>query len=157
MRMPWEITREMFLSFEEVERLLAHVRARAHRAAGTEAMAAILDRVIVESLLFSGVRASELCKLALGDTHVGTAEPHFLVRGQRKDDRAVYLPESLSELVSTYVRHVRPQLLAADVDSRDPKRALLYGEHRQPYERTGLYRRVVRVLTEAGLGERASV
>ena len=33
----------------------------------------------------------------------------------------------------------------------------MFNERRQPYERTGLYRRVVRILTAAGLKDRASV
>ncbi len=44
MRMPWEITREMFLSFEEVERLLRHVRDRATDAEPQDAVRAAVDR-----------------------------------------------------------------------------------------------------------------
>jgi integrase/recombinase XerD len=33
----------------------------------------------------------------------------------------------------------------------------VFHERRRPFERTGMYRRVVRILTAAGLGERASV
>ena len=157
MRMPWEISREMFLSFEETERLLACVRSRTHQGPGREAVAAMLDRVIIETLLLSGVRNSELCRLAIADASIAGSESHLLIRGQRKQDRTVFIPQHLAELLSTFITHVRPQLLPDDVSARDPKQPLLFGEHRQPYERTGLYRRVVRILTEAGLAERASV
>jgi integrase len=43
------------------------------------------------------------------------------------------------------------------VDPGDPTQPLVYGERRNPIERTGLYRRVVRVLEAVGLGDRASV
>src|SRR5262245_53549960 len=114
MRMPWEITREMFLSFEEVEGLLAHVRSRLQRTDAGDSVAAFLDRVIIESLVFSGVRSSELCKLTLADSNIDAAEPHFHVRGQRKEDRTVHIPRHLAELLSTYVVHVRPVLLPED-------------------------------------------
>ncbi len=52
---------------------------------------------------------------------------------------------------------LRPNLLPDGVDPDDPQRPLVFNERRRPYERTGLYRRVVRILTEAGLGDRASV
>lgn len=157
MRMPWEITREMFLEFDQVQALLAHIRAGAGRSPGRAATLALLDRVVIETPLFSGIRSSELCNLRLADVALATDEPTILVRGQRKEDRTVFIPNPLAELLSTFITHVRPQLLPDDVRPRDPARPLLYNEHRQPYERTGLYRRVVRILTEAGLGDRASV
>jgi integrase/recombinase XerD len=43
------------------------------------------------------------------------------------------------------------------ISPTDVSARLLYHERRRPYERTGLYRRIVRILTEAGLGSRASV
>lgn len=157
MRMPWEITREMFLSLDEVERLLRHVRSAERAADGRAATMAALDRVIVESLLFSGLRSSEFCALMLGDARLDAAQPHFFVRAPRKGDREVFLPTPLVDLLVHFIAHVRPLLLPDGVRPRDADKALLFNEHRQPYERTGLYRRVVRVLTDAGLGDRASV
>ena len=64
-------TREMFLSLEEVERLLRHVRDGGRKRTAEPAVAgrvaAEFDRLIVEVLLFSGVRNSEFCKLRLRD------------------------------------------------------------------------------------------
>ena len=52
---------------------------------------------------------------------------------------------------------MRPRLVPDDVDEDDPGQPLVFNERRRAYERTGLYRRVVRILKDAGLGERASV
>ena len=52
---------------------------------------------------------------------------------------------------------IRPRVLPPDVSAKDQSLALIYNERGRPYERTALYRRVVRILTDMGLGARASV
>ena len=153
----WQLTRDMFLSFEEVEALLTHVRARCQQGAGRARISADIDRVVIEGLLFSGLRTTEFCRLTLADTVIGLGESVFVVTGLKGRERTVYVPFELSELVKTFVRDTRPALLPADVDPRDMTQPLILGERKNPLERTGLYRRVVRVLTAAGLGQRASV
>lgn len=157
MRAPWEITREMFLSFEEVEDLLDHVRSRSIQAAGREVASAQLDRLIVECLLFSGLRTSELCRLRVADTIVGTSESVFIVRGKPGEKRTTFVPTEVSRLVQQFVDETRPTFIPKEVSPDDERQPLLFGERKRPYERTGLYRRVVRVLAAAGLRERASV
>ena len=156
-RLPWEITREMFLDEGETDALLRHVRSAVRKGDERGRSAAELDRLIVESLVFSGLRSSEFCRLTLADTVVGHGLPAFVVAGPGANRRTVYLPGEASELVHRYVKEVRPAFLPAGAKSRDLRQALVLSEHGQPYERTGLYRRVVRILTEAGLGSRASV
>ncbi len=156
-RAPWEITREMFLSVQEVEHLLSHVRGQAEQASSRDRPGARLDQVIVESLLFSGLRNSEFCSLCLGDTPAVHGRPVFEVRGPHRDPRTVYIPTDLADLVCRFAREVRPLLLPEDVDPADPQQPLVFNDRRRPFERTGLYRRVVRILGACGLGERASV
>lgn len=151
-RSPWEITHEMFLSVDEVHRLRTHVRTRASRSPPGGSPAAHLDELIIELLLFSGLRCSEFCQLRLADAHVGGGGARLAVRG-----RTVFLPPHVEALLRQYLREVRPRLLPADAEPRDGNQALILSERGGPYERTGLYRRVVRILTDAGLGERASV
>lgn len=154
-RLPWDLTREMFLSEQEAAVLLAHVEAGVEESAGRRALTARLDRLLIHALLFSGVRSTEFCKLMLADTSAVTGQPAFVVRGGNA--RTVALPEHVDRLVREYCRQVRPHFLPEGTDPADPRQALVYNEHLQPFERTGLYRRVVRVLTAAGLGERASI
>src|SRR5579863_10247230 len=153
---PWQITREMFLSEAEVELVLAHLAARV-RDAGPDAVTPVVDEVIIHSLIFSGLRNSEFCRLTVADTVLGSAESLFLVRGTPREDRDVYIPASLGSLISRYLSNTRRGCLPPGASPKDRALPLIYNERRKPYERTGLYRRVVRILTEAGLGPRASV
>jgi len=153
----WQLTREMFLSGQEVETLLEYVRSTAGTATGRGRIGAELDRLVIEGLLFSGLRTTEFCHLTVGDTIVGQGESVFVIRGLRGRDRTVYLPREVSWLVERFVTQVRPTLLPEGTDAEDLSRPLVYGQRKNPVERTGLYRRVVRVLSAAGLGDRASV
>ncbi len=148
-RTPWEISRNMFLSLEEPERVLAHVRGT---AGGRAEPARLLDRVIIEGLLFSGLRSSELCALRVGDTTCGAGDSVFIVRNPGGRERVVHLPQSVSALIKRYVVLTRGK--AKRLDKTQP---LLLNERGKGYERTALYRRVVRILGDAGLEERASV
>ena len=153
----WQLTREMFLSLDEVEALLEHVRAQCAAGSGRAKLSAQIDRLVVEGLLFSGLRTTEFCRLTLADTVIGQGTSVFVVSGMRGRDRTVYVPHQVSDFVRQFVDHTRPALLPEDVDPGDTSQPLVFGERKNPLERTGLYRRVVRVLTAAGMGERASV
>lgn len=152
-RAPWEITRQMFLSLEEVARLLDHVRERANDGGVPE----FLDRLITETLLFSGLRNSEFCRLRLADALVDSGEPVINISGTAGESRTVHLPAELGGLIQNYILAVRPGLLPEGVRANDADQPLIFTERRRPFERSGLYRRVVRILTAAGLEERASV
>jgi integrase/recombinase XerD len=153
----WQLTRDMFLDFEEVESLLGYVRVQCRETSGRAQTSSQLDRLVVEGLLYSGLRTTEFCHLTLADTVIGRKQSVFIVTGLKGRDRTVYVPAALSELVTTFVHETRPAFLPADVDPNDLTQALVFGEHKNPMERTGLYRRVVRILTAAGLAARASV
>ncbi|MEN6495658.1 MAG: site-specific integrase [Thermoguttaceae bacterium] len=153
----WQLTREMFLSIEEVESLLEHLRAHGREASGRARLSADIDQLVIEGLLFSGLRTTEFCRLTLADTVIGQKQSVFVVTGLRGRDRTVHVPAEVSQLVEQFVRDTRPSLLPEDVDPNDPTQPLIFGERKNPLERTGLYRRVVRVLSAAGLGARASV
>lgn len=152
---PWDITRDMFLSADEVTRLLEHVRR--HPSAGAAAQSGRLDRLIVETLLFSGVRCSEFCRLTIRDFDVDSPQSSLQVIGSKNAVRCVWLPRSVSKLLAGYLQRDRAQLLPEEVDPHDPAQPLFFNEKKRPFERTGLYRRVVRILSEIGLGDRASV
>ena len=155
-REPWQITREMFLSEDEVELLLARIVRRV-RQADPKKVTVRVDEIIIRSLLFSGLRNSEFCHLTLADTVIGSGQAKFLVRGTPREDRTVFIPKSLSDLIGQYVSETRPSCLPRGASPRDMTLPLVFNERGKPYERTGLYRRVVRILTQAGLGPRASV
>lgn len=109
------------------------------------------------SLLSSGLRNSELCKLAVSDTSIGVNRSVFMVNGTPPEKRTVYVPDSVSRMVERYVVGTRRRFLPTGVDPDDAAQPLLMSERRRPFDRTSLYRRVVRILAAAGLGERANV
>jgi len=153
----WQLTREMFLSVQETETLLDHVRSACKVASERGRVVAELDRLVIEGLLFSGLRTTEFCHLTLGDTIVGRGDSVFAISGLRGRDRTVYVPREVSWMVERFAAQIRPALLPDSTTPDDLSRPLVYGQRKNPMERTGLYRRVVRVLTAAGLGDRASV
>lgn len=153
----WDLNRDMVLSPEEVDALCKHLRTRVQSTDGPDRDAARLDELVVSALLLSGLRNSEFCGLTVGDTAVGVGGSVLVVRRRQGARRTVYVPERVSTLIEAYVNEVRPRFLPRGVEPRDQGQALVFNERRRPYERTGLYRRVVSILTEAGLGGRASV
>lgn len=154
---PWEITEEMFLSESEVLTLQQHLVRLERDADDARRHSRAVDRLIVEILLASGLRNSELCHLRVIDTIVGHKESALKVVGTSKEDRTVYVSKGTSDLIRHYVNTIRPQCLPVGADPTDVQQPLILNERGKPYDRTALYRRVVRILTEAGLGERASV
>ena len=152
---PWEITADMFLTEQEVAELLKHVRTAEREATPDQHSRALVDRLIIEILLFSGLRNSELCQLRVIDTEVGHGQPHLCVADSA--GRNVHLPRGLSRDIVEFVRGVRAEFVPAAEAPDDETQVLILNERGRPYDRTALYRRVVRVLTAAGLGDRASV
>ena len=145
------------LSDDEIHRLRTFLRTRSLGAPDADRASIQVDEMLITALLLSGLRNSEFCALTLGDTIVGTGKSAFVVRRDSGQSRTVYVPRCVSTLVCQYVKDVRPRFLRPGVAPGDPAHPLLLNEHRRPYERTGLYRRVVRILSEAGFGGRASV
>ncbi len=152
---PWELTREMFLSEQEVDSLLSNLQQCVKSARNENRNQALTDELIVHCLIFSGLRNSEFCRLRVTDTILGHAESVFKVENTPRQDRTVHVPDFVSELVSHYVNTIRPNVIPNDSAPYDESLPLVFNERGRPYERTGLYRRVVRILTAAGFAERA--
>ncbi len=148
MNQPWDISEDMFLSEDEVEQLTTYLRGRGDTTG-------VVDRVIVEGLLFSGLRTSEFCRLRVADTVAGHGAAAFRVVEGTREPRTVHLSRETNELVADYTRTVRHELVKGEIDDADS--ALILNTRGRPYERTSLYRRVVKILTAAGFGDRASV
>lgn len=83
-----------FLHFDEIERLLEQI--------GTDDEAGLRDRAIIELLFSSGLRVSELVNL--NRDHINTVRREFMVRGKGQKDRPVFISESASQHVSTYLK-----------------------------------------------------
>jgi|GEM_PF-782489 len=154
---PWEVTADMYLSETEVVDLLQHVRNAELDSADSQHRRAAVDRLIIELLLYSGIRNSELCHLCIVDTIVGHGQQELRISSTPKEARSVSVPKSLCDLIRHYVREIRSAYVDDERSSNDPSQPLVLNERGKAYDRTALYRRVVRILTEAGLEDRASV
>lgn len=154
---PWILTREMFLDEQELARLIKSLVHAVSSSTRTEKDSALLDQVIVAGLALSGLRNSEFCHLSVADLDITSRRPVCRVNGTRGEDRAVSIPRSLASLFKHYINGPRHRFLPEDVDAKDHSQPLIFMERKRPFDRTTLYRRVVKILSAHGLGERASV
>lgn len=153
----WELTREMFLSEEEVEAVRRSLQSRVDETRDAAWWMAKTDQLIFEVLTFSGLRNSEFCHLRLADVPPTVKQSALRVVGTPRQDRLVAIPDSLVELMRDYLRHVRPHLLHDSISVKDLTQPVILNERGRPLDRTTLYRRVVKILTAAGFESRASV
>lgn len=153
----WDVTRDMVLDEAEAARLLAYVSQQQAHAPTARRVAAAVDHVIIDLLLHTGMRCSEFCALERRDWGDAEADDvrRLLVAGRAANPRHVWLPHDTAARLHAYLKGIRPQQLREDQDA--PDAALVPNERGRRYERTALYRRVVRILTAAGFGPRASV
>lgn len=160
---PWTLTREMFLSADEAGRLLAGLTRSEADSPGT---GTAVDRIVVETLLLTGIRNSEFCRLTPADVTLQRAGRRsagevtsgvLRVMSSPEERREVRLPRRLAALLDRYLRGIRPTLKLTGFTQRDPAGPLVPNDRGNFYDRTALYRRVVRILAAHGLGDRASV
>jgi len=154
---PWELTDEMFLDEDEASQLCTYLDRKVDQSDGSTKVSAIVDRVIIETLLFSGLRNTEFCRLQVADTIVGLSQSVIRVTDDQGNGRIVHVPRSVSELIESYVTETRPSCLPEGIAPKDLHQPLVLNERGNIYDRTALYRRVVRILSGANLEERASV
>ncbi len=153
----WALTREMFLSEEEVESIRESIRSRLNSAEPAAWCSVKTDELIFEVLTFSGIRNSEFCHLRVRDVPPAIKQPVLQVAETPRQDRPVAIPHSLDALIRDYVRKVRPQLLHESISIKDLDQPLALNDRGRPFDRTTLYRRVVKILSTAGFETRASV
>jgi len=146
----------MFLGLDEIRRLLDAVRGDGLGRSFPDP-AHIVDQLIIECLLFSGLQTSEFCRLCVADTIVGTGRSSLMVIGKQARRREVFVPSHVSDLIRLYVERIRVRRLPADWTATDLDKALILNERSRPLTRPTLYRRVSKILERHGFGERASV
>jgi integrase/recombinase XerD len=94
----------MFLSVEEVDRLLAAPDA------GT--IIGLRDKAMIEVMYSAGLRVSELCGLRLSDIHFDSGYVRCLGKGNK--ERLVPIGRQAMEIVQRYLRDSRPKLARED-------------------------------------------
>ena len=85
-----------YLTTEELTRLRRYAEARALQAKETGAVTAIRSWALLDTLLSSGLRASEVASLRVGDCLLGYGQASLVVRqGKGDKQREVFIPQKL--------------------------------------------------------------
>ncbi len=90
----------MFLTVEEVERLIAQPDA--------STVVGLRDKAMVEVMYSAGLRVSELCKLRLSDIHYDKGYVRCIGKGDK--ERLVPIGRRAVEVVRAYLGKSRPKL-----------------------------------------------
>jgi site-specific recombinase XerD len=128
---------------------MEYLRARAVTVGGRR------DLLIVDIMLNTGLRASELCRLRVCDTPVVIGRPVIEVyKGKNQKDRTIPVSERLAKKIAAYVSQIRPKTLPRYVKRKDYNRALFYSQRLKPLTRFGLWVKLVRIGIRLGLVKR---
>lgn len=99
---------DKYLSDVQLKRLRQYAKDMADLARQRGSARAIMDELIVELLANTGLRASELCSLNIGDLPVTHGKDSVWIRdGKGKVTRTVDIPESLVKRLERFVRLYR--------------------------------------------------
>ncbi len=145
-RKPWVLHPGKNLTEEEVQQLLGHLSSQVRSRRGR------VNQFMVQMLLGTGLRASELCNLRVADTPVVLGDSVVWVKdGKGGRDRRVDIGKDLTEAIAYFVKKVRPSMVPRKYRKHDYQQVLLFNEHGKPYQREGLYYRLVRLGRRVGL------
>lgn len=98
-----------YLDQLQVRQLLNYVRRQASLARKRGSRRAVINEMIVELLLFSGLRARELCSLSIRDTSVSHRKNLIYVRdGKGNVSRSVEIPKALTVKLEKFIHKYRP-------------------------------------------------
>lgn len=126
----------MFLSIEEVDRLLA--------APDPSTIIGLRDKAMIEVMYSAGLRVSELCGLRLSDIHFDSGYLRCIGKGNK--ERLVPIGRRATEIVQRYLRDSRPKL------AREHSSELLFlNRHGGACSRHGFWKTVSDCGRKAGL------
>jgi integrase/recombinase XerD len=90
--------------------------------------------IMIELLLCTGMRSSEIVKLNVEHTPwVLGANTIEISDSKYRRDRTVEVSHRLAKAIETYILHVRPKTLPRHVIRKDTKRPVFYNDQGRPY------------------------
>jgi integrase len=132
----WTLTAERYLAKEEVGKLLRRADELREIGISRNRRQLIRDWLIIRLALFSGLRASEICDLAVTDCHIGYAHSELHVRrGKGGKQRVVKIGPELKKDLRWYLRW------KADGGELHPNAHLLRTKRSERLNRSALWRR----------------
>ena len=92
----WELTRDKYMSMDEVRRLRRSAEDRALADLAKGRTTAVRTWAVIDLALSTGLRVSEIAELKISDLNLNGPEPQLLVRnGKGGKPRTVTLPQDL--------------------------------------------------------------
>ncbi len=138
-----------YLTAEELVRLRRHAEADALRARERGAVGAIRAWALLDTLLSSGLRASEVAALRVGDCLLGYGQASLVVRqGKGGKQREVFIPQELKAHLKAFLAWKKGQ--GEDVSHDAP----VFTGQRGPLTRNGVWRVVKGLMAAVGLDPR---
>jgi site-specific recombinase XerC len=137
---------DKYLSDTQLRKLRSYVKDKADLARMRGGSRGVIDELIVELLVNTGLRASELCDLNIGDLPVKHGKDCIWVRdGKGKVSRSVDISEKLRQRLNRFVKLYRK---GARSNS-----ALLVSERGDRIIYRSIYSKVKRLGEQAGIGK----
>ena len=146
-RTNWIVTPDKFLAPDQVAQLRASIERARERGLAAHDQLTVRNAAIVELLLGSGLRVSELRALRVSDLFLQDGGADVLVRcGKGGKSRLVAISERLAEYLRTFLAETAPVY-----EKRDPERPLFVSERGGPLTRSAVHRVWKATLATAGL------
>jgi integrase len=140
------LTPDKYLSKDQLKKLRRYVRDQADAARERGSYRNIVNEIIVELLVNTGLRASELCKLNIADLPISHGKDSVWVRnGKGNVVRTVDINESLKNRIARYIKLHRK--------NSKPNSPLFLSEWSGRISYQGLYTRIKRIGDRAGIGK----
>ena len=149
----WLVTPDKFLTPAQVEVLRAFVEKQREVGVAQRDRAAVRNAAIVETLLGTGLRVSELCALLVGDLFLHDGAANVLVRrGKGGKTRLIAISERLVKYLAAYLAFTAE--VGEHVTQASP---VFLSERRGPMCRSAVHRIWKAALKGAGLPTRWGV
>jgi site-specific recombinase XerC len=137
---------DKYLSEVQLRRLRQYVKDMADLARQRGSMRGVIDELVVELLVNTGLRASELCSLNIGDLPMSHGKNAVWVRdGKGGVARTVETPESVQKRLERFVRLYRGQA--------GPDEPLLVSARGKRVIYRSLYEKIKKLGRQSGIGK----
>jgi integrase/recombinase XerD len=137
-----------YLTAEELIRLRRYAEARALQAKEGGAVTAVRSWALLDTLLSSGLRASEVASLRVGDCLLGYGQSLLVVRQGKGDKQRVFIPQDLKGHLKAFLawKAVRGENVSDEATVFKGQRGLL--------TRNGVWRPIKGFMAAVGLDPR---
>jgi len=137
---------DKYLSETQLKRLRQYVKDMADLARHRGSMRAIIDELVIELLVNTGLRASELCNLNIGDLPMAHGKEAVWVRdGKGSVARTVDIPQSVQKRLERFVKLCRK--------GAGPDEPLLISAKGDRVIYRSLYEKIKKLGRQSGIGK----